>query len=150
MKARFDAPPTLEMTSIEEIFVDPHSRDDIPKIILALQSIWMNSSLRDQIVLYLREAIGENTNQNMRRPDLTYWRIFVLAVFKFGLDCDFERLTYMVNNDTSISILLQNDNSDFNNKSLYRVQTIINNVSLITEEMWTHLNRMIVDHGLAV
>jgi len=86
----------------------------------------------------------------MDTPDLTYWRIFVLAVFKFGLDCDFERLTYMVNNDTSISILLQNDNSDFNNKSLYRVQTIINNVSLITEEMRAHLNRMIADHGLAV
>jgi len=150
MRALFDTAPTLGTTSIEAIFVDPHSRDDTPKIILALQSIWMNTSLRDQIVLYLQEAIGENTNQNMGRPGLTYWRIFVLAVFMFGLDCDFDRLTYMFNNDGYVRNVLQNDSTDFNNKPLYRVQTIINNVSLITEEIWSHLNRMIVDHGLAV
>ncbi len=46
--------------------------------------------------------------------------------------------------------LLQNDTSDFGHESLYRVQTIINNVSLITDDIWSTLNRMIVDHGLEV
>ncbi len=100
--------------------------------------------------MYLQEAIGENTDQTTGRPGLTYWRIFVLAALKFGLDYDFDRLTFTVNDSALIRTLLQNDTSDFGTKSLYRVQTIINNVSLITDDIWLTLNRMIVDHGLEV
>ncbi len=147
MSAQFNPASMREATSIENIVVDPHSRDDIPRIILALQSMWMATDLRDWIVMYLRETIRENTDQNTEQPDLTYWRIFVLAVFKFDLNCDFERLTFTVNNSASIRTLLQNDTSDFGHESLYRAQTIINNVSLITHDIWTTLNQMIVDHG---
>ncbi len=150
MRAQFDTEPTLGMNSIEDLFVDPNSRDDTSQIILALQSIWMATDLRDRIVMYLQEAIGENTDQTTGRPGLTYWRIFVLAVLKFGLDYDFDRLTFTVNDSALIRTLLQNDTSDFGTKSLYRVQTIINNVSLITDDIWLTLNRMIVDHGLEV
>ncbi len=150
MRAQFDTEPTLGMNSIEDLFVDPNSRDDTSQIILALQSIWMATDLRDRIVMYLQEAIGENTDQTTGRPGLTYWRIFVLAVLKFGLDYDFDRLTFTVNDSVLIRTLLQNDTSDFGTKSLYRVQTIINNVSLITDDIWLTLNRMIVDHGLEV
>ncbi len=64
MRAQFDTEPTLGMNSIEDLFVDPKSRDDTSQIILALQSIWMATDLRDRIVMYLQEAIGENTDQN--------------------------------------------------------------------------------------
>ncbi len=110
----------------------------------------MATDLRDRIVMYLQEAIGENTDQTTGRPGLTYWRIFVLAVFKFGLNCDFDRLTFQVNSNVLMRTLLQNDTSDFGHESLYRVQTMINNVSLITDDIWSTLNRMIVDHGLEV
>ena len=83
MRAQFDTEPTLGMASIEDMFVDPHSRDDTSQIILALQSIWMATDLRDRIVMYLQEEIGEGTNQNTGRPGLTYWRIFVWAVFSW-------------------------------------------------------------------
>ncbi len=150
MRAQFDTEPTLGMNAIEDLFVDPNSRDDIPRMILALQSIWMNCDLRDQIVTYLQKVIGEGTDQSVGRPGLNYWRIFVLAVLKYGLGCDFDRLTELANKHSDIRILLQNDTSDFGHESLYRVQTIINNVSLITDDIWLTLNRMIVDHGLEV
>ncbi len=72
MRAQFDTEPTLGMASIEDMFVDPNSRDDIPRIILALQSIWMATDLRDRIVMYLQEAIGENTDQNTGADVLAY------------------------------------------------------------------------------
>ncbi len=51
-------------------------------------------------------------------------------------------MTFTVNDSVRIRTLLQNDTSDFGPKSLYRVQTIINNVSLITDDIWLTLNRM--------
>ena len=54
MRAQFDTEPTLGMNSIEDLFVDPNSRDDTSQIILALQSIWMATDLRDRIVMYLK------------------------------------------------------------------------------------------------
>lgn len=147
MRTLFDFAPTMGVIPIEEIQVNPKSRDDIPRIVLALQSIWMNSGLRDQIVAYIRDVVAKDTDQNLGRSGMNYWRIFVLAVFKYGLDCDFDRLVHMANHDGLVRELLQNDNSTFNNKPDYSSQTVINNVSLITEEIWAHLNHMIVDHG---
>ncbi len=91
MRTQINFAPTLGMSPIEDIFVEPMSRDDIPRMILALQSIWMNCDLRDQIVTYLQKVIGEGTDQSVGRPGLNDWRIFVLAVLKYGLDCDFDR-----------------------------------------------------------
>jgi len=125
----------------------PCSRDDISQIALTLQLIWMNSSLRDQIVTLLQERVGEDTDQCLGRPGMNYWRIFVLGVFKYGLDCDFDRLTHMANRDGLVRELFQNDDSDFGNSSSYRSQTIIHNVSRITEEIWAHLNAIIFAHG---
>ena len=150
MRIVYDSAPTLGVTPIEEIFVDPQSRDDVPRIALALQSIWMNHRLRDQILTDLQQAIGGPIDQQVGRPGMNYWRVFVLAVFKFGLDCDFDRLTHMANRDGLVRALLQTDDSGFGPESSYRCQTVIHNVNRITEPMWAHLNRMIVDHGLAV
>jgi len=147
MRTLFDFTPTLGVTPIEEIWIDAHSRDDISQIALTLQLIWMNSSLRDQIVTLLQERVGEDTDQCLGRPGMNYWRIFVLGVFKYGLDCYFDRLTHMANRDGLVRELFQNDDSDFGNSSSYRLQTIIHNVSRITEEIWAHLNAMIVAHG---
>jgi len=68
MRTLFDFTPTLGVTPIEEIWIDAHSRDDISQIALTLQLIWMNSSLRDQIVTLLQERIGEDTDQRLGRP----------------------------------------------------------------------------------
>ncbi len=64
MRTQINFAPTLGMNPIEDLFVDPKSRDDIPRMILALQSIWMNCDLRDQIVTYLQKVIEEGTDQN--------------------------------------------------------------------------------------
>ncbi len=145
MRAQFDTEPTLGMASIEDMFVDPQttrpksswhcSPSGWPQIYgIGLSCTCKRRSERTQI----------------KTPGLTYWRIFVLAVLKFGLDYDFDRLTFTVNDSALIRTLLQNDTSDFGHESLYRVQTMINNVSLITDDIWSTLNRMIVDHGLEV
>ncbi len=59
-------------------------------------------------------------------------------------------MTELANKHSDIRILLQHDATEFNRESLYRMETIVTNVGLITEEVWADLNRMIVDHGLEV
>ncbi|MXW14884.1 MAG: hypothetical protein F4120_08095 [Rhodothermaceae bacterium] len=97
MRTLFNHTPTLGVTPIEEIFVDPYSRDDVPRIALALQSIFTHGLLLNRLLTYLHTAMALDTDQQVGRPGMNYWRIFVLAVFKYGLDCDYDRLTPMAN-----------------------------------------------------
>ena len=81
---------------------------------------------------------------------MDYWRIFVLAMLKLGLNCDFDRLTHIANNDVLILQMLQHDAFDFDGTPMYTQQTVINNVALVTEKMWSKINPLIVKHGHAV
>ena len=127
MRTLFTPTPTLGVTPIEEIFVDPHSRDEVPRIALALQSIFTNVRLLNRLLTYLQTAIAVDTDQQVGRPGMNDWRILVLAVFKYGLDCDVDRLTHMANRDGLVRELLQMDDVGFGASSSYRCQTVINN-----------------------
>jgi len=88
--------PTCGVTPIEEIHVDSRSRDDIPRMVLALKSLWESSDL-NAILEILQKGIGTTVDQDNGRPGMDSWRIFVLAMLKVGLNCDFDRLTHIAN-----------------------------------------------------
>ncbi len=60
------------------------------------------------------------------------WRIFVLAVVKMALNCDFDRLTNLANHHQPLRQML--GHAEFYDRTKYHLQTVIDNVSLLTEE----------------
>ena len=51
------------------------------------------------------------------------WRVFVLAMLKVGLNCDFDRLTHIANHDQLVRQMLQHDAFGFDGASTYTQQT---------------------------
>ncbi len=76
-----------------------------------------------------------------------HWRIFVLAVVKQALNVDFDRLTELANEHRTMGQMLQHDREGYSEAPRYELQTVIDNVSLITEEIWAALNQVIVKFG---
>ncbi len=76
-----------------------------------------------------------------------YWCIFVLAVLKQGLNMNFDQWKNLANKHHDIGVILQHEVGDFFAKLVYKLQTIIDNVSLITKQTWVKLNKVVVDTG---
>ena len=97
MRVAYQCATTLGVVPIEEIAISPKSKDDIPRILMALKALWMDPPRRDKVMSIMEEQMGAQVNQNVGRPGMDYWRILVLGVLKQGLNCDYERLCELVN-----------------------------------------------------
>ncbi len=67
MRQPFDDTPTLGVIPIEQIEFNLKSKDDTPRVLRALQELWMNEPLRMALLLLLQCKIGKQTNQQVGR-----------------------------------------------------------------------------------
>jgi IS5 family transposase len=130
---------------ISEIKFNPKSRDDIPKILKGLQFIYTNESVRKEIFNILENKITPNINKSNGRPGMELWKIFVMGVLRLDLNCDFDRLHHVVNYDGLIRKMLGHGSLD--EEHHYEMQTIKDNVSLLTPELLDEVNQVIVKAG---
>jgi hypothetical protein len=136
----------IEDIPIKDIEIDITSRDDIPPLLLGLQQIYANDETRNQLFSILENEINpspEDPNANMGRPGMTLWRIFVLGVLRLCLNCDYDRLQELANHHDTIKLMLEHGILD----SDYKLQTIKDNVSLLTPEIMEKINQVIVEEG---
>ena len=79
------------------------------------------------------------------RPGMDLWQILVLGVLKQGLGCDFDRLHDLTNHHQTIRAFL--GHGDFDDKTRYEYQTVVDNVSLLTPELLSAVGRLVVESG---
>lgn len=133
---------------ISKIKFDPKSRDDIPQILKGLQYIYVNLAVREEIFNLLEKYIAPKINKNNGRPGMDLWKIFVMGVLRLNLNWDYDRLHNEVNYHLQIRQMLGHD--FFNDIGNYQLQTIKDNVSLLTVELLEEINQVVVKagHGL--
>ena len=138
----------LGQVPIEQIWIDPKSRDDIPAVLKGLQHIWSDEELRARLCALLDEHVLPETDREVGRPGMELWRILVLGVLKQGLGCDFDRLHDLANHHETVRAFL--GHGDFGDKTYYEYQTVLDNVSLLTPELLSAVGRLVVESGHAV
>ena len=140
--------PTLWQSgasSITDVELDLASRDDIPQLLLGLQYLYMTPALREQVLQILDEMIPEEIDRNTGRPGMGLWRILVMGVLRLNLNWDYDRLCEMVNQHRTIRQMLGHGIEDDGEK--YHVQTLKDNVSLLTPEISDRINQVVVQAG---
>ena len=133
---------------IEDIKLDHKSRDDIPAVLLGLQHLYSHEETREKLFSLLEEHILPGTNRNVGRPGMELWRILVMGVLKQGLGCDFDRVHELVNQHRTVREFL--GHGAFSQGDTYELQTIIDNVYLLTPELLSEIGRLVVESGHAV
>ena len=116
----------LGQVPIEEIWINPKSRDDIPAVLKGLQHIWCDEELRERLFALLDEHILPEADRTVGRPGMELWQILVLGVLKQGLGCDFDRIHELTNHHDTIRAFL--GHSDFGDKTHYEYQTVVDRV----------------------
>ena len=73
------------------------------------------------------------------------WKILVFGVLRLNLNWDYDRLVEMANNHKTIRLML--GHCSFNDDHEYKLQTLKDNVSLLTPEILEEINTVVVEGG---
>ena len=140
---------------IADIKIDPKSRDDIQKILLGLQYIYITPDVRKDVFNVLEEllpnSVVDNTrkaNPNKGRKGMEQWKILVLGTLRLGLNDDYDRIHDLANHHDTIRQML--GHSGFADDTYYELQTIKDNLRLFTPDMLDRINQIVVRTGHAL
>jgi hypothetical protein len=130
---------------ISEIKFDLKARDNITKLLKGLQHIYCTPELREEMFTILENVIPENIDRNNGRPGMELWKIIVLGTLKINCDWSYDLLHNMANNHSTLRQML--GHSSFDDKYEYQLQTLKDNVSLLTPEILDKINQLVVSAG---
>ena len=99
MRQRFERQLDLGQTPIEQVPIPPKSRDELPPVLRGLQWIFQTPEINEQIFQLLEQRVTGG-KQATGRPGMDLWHVLVLGVARLALDCDDDRLEYVVHSDT--------------------------------------------------
>jgi len=135
----------IGQVDISHIKINPKSRDDIPRILTGLQYMYTNNSVRIAIFKLLESSISPEIDKNTGRHGMELWSILVMGVIRLDLNCDYDRLHELVNQHKTIRQML--GHADGFDDYEYQLQTIKDNVNLLTPELLAEINQIVVQAG---
>ncbi len=147
MRQRFQQQTTLGITPINEVKFPLHSRDELPPVLMALQHIFITAELNEKVFALLEKKVVSNKKKTGRKG-MDLWHILVLAVIRHTLDTNWDRLEHIANYDTLLRKMLGVHVEKFGIEEVeFAYQTIVDNVSLIDDELLLQINKLVVAHG---
>lgn len=136
--------PDLGQIPIAEIVINPKSRDDIPKVLRGLQYIYCTPEVHEEVFAVLKGIVPKDTDASNGRPGMTLWRILVLGTVRTAINADYDRLHELADNHLQIRQMMNIGTYD---EAKFNLQTIKDNVQLLTPEMLEKINNIVVASG---
>lgn len=144
MRKRFTLQHELGITAIEDIEIPTKSRDELPPVLMALQHIFVNTELSEQVFGIIEQRIEL---KKMGKPGLSLWEIFVLGVVRLTLDANYDRLEHIANYDSLVRELLGISSFGQYKEKQYSLTSLKENIPYIDEELLSEINVVIVKAG---
>ena len=130
---------------IDKIKINFESRDEIPQLLLGLQTIYNDPSLRQKVFRILKGIVPNNTSATNGRPGMDLWKILVLGTIRLNCNFDYDKLLEIANEHKTIREFLGHSIFEFDQR--YRLQTIKDNVILLTPEVMDEISALVVELG---
>src|SRR5210317_940492 len=131
-------------TDIANIEFDLQSRDEIPKLLMGLQYIHRTASIREKVAEVLKQIVPKKSYET-GRTGMDLWKILVLGTLRLNTNWDYDKVLEMANNHNKLREMLGHSKTDFD--SQYALQTIRDNIVLLTPEILDEINQIVVKAG---
>ncbi len=147
MRKRFEVQLKLSQTPIEDLKIPHKSRDELPPVLKGLQWIFKTPQINEQIFQLLEERIIADKKQT-GRPGMDLWHVLVLGVVRLALNCDYDRLEYLVHYEKLLRQMMGLE-SDFEGEfgKGFHQKTISENVCYVDEELLHQINEIVGKEG---
>lgn len=147
MRKRFEQQQKLDATLIQEVTFDSRSRHELPQLLAGLQYIFITPELNEQIFELLETSVSKGKKATGRKG-MSLWEILVLGTIRLNLDTDYDSLQDLANNHSKVrGIMGVESKKVFSDDKYYPIQTIKDNVCLLTEELLMEISQVVVKAG---
>ena len=92
----------LDRLPIAQVNLNLNCRDEIIPILRALQHVYANVALRDELLQLVGQDVNQRTSPKRGRRGLNYWEITVLAAARLGCNLDYDKLQDLAENHRSL------------------------------------------------
>jgi hypothetical protein len=131
--------------NLADITFDLRSRDEIPKLLMGLQYIWCTPEVRGKVFEILEKIVPGDTRSDTGRPGMELWKILVLGTLRLNCNWDYDKVQEMANQHSTLRQMLGHAFMDQSYQ--YPIQTIKDNVRLLTPEVLDEINQVVVKAG---
>ena len=136
---RFDCPP------VADVRLNTSCRDEIIPILRALQHIYGQPELRDELLEVVAQDVNGTSSADLGRPGMTYWSILVLGAVRLGCNFDYDRLQNLAEEHRSLRHIMGIggwcDDQSFDWRCLQ------DNICLLSPDTIEQINHLIVAEG---
>jgi hypothetical protein len=129
---------------IANIEFDLQSRDEIPKLLMGLQHIYRTVPIRKKVFEVLKQIVPKKS-QETGRPGMDLWKILVLGTLRLNCNWDYDKVQEIANNHRKLREMLGHSKTDFDCQ--YALQTIRDNIALLTPPILDEINQIVVKAG---
>jgi IS5 family transposase len=129
---------------IADIEFDLKSRDEIPKLLMGLQFIYRTAHIREKVFNVLKQIVPKQSHET-GRPGMDLWKILVLGTLRLNCNWDYDKVQEMANNHHKLRQMLGHGKKD--SASSYPLQTIKDNICLLTPSILDEVNQVVVKAG---
>jgi len=129
---------------IANIEFDLESRDEIPKLLKGLQYIYSRARIREKVFNVLKQIVPKKSHET-GRPGMDLWKILILGTLRLNCNWDYDKVHEMANNHHKLRQMLGHSETDF--ESNYALQTIRDNIALLTPPILDKINQVVVKAG---
>lgn len=149
MRKRFELSPQLGAIPISEVTIPLKSRDELPPVLVALQTIFVNKTYHEKLFAII-EPIVVNGKKQTGREGMTIWEVIVLSVIRMTLNTNYDRLLWISNYDKCVRQLMgiESDDYGFSGPSkTYSLTALKENIGLLKEATIEQINALVIEVG---
>jgi len=145
MRKAMDRQQRLDRQPVLDVQLNPKCRDEMIPILTALQHIYAQPKLRDDILRAIARDVNRHSSRKRGRQGLDYWSILVLAAVRLGCNLDYDRLQDLAEQHHALRQMMGIGNWDEDARFDWR--RIRDNITLVRPETIERINHLIVAQG---
>jgi IS5 family transposase len=138
----------LDCTPVGRIELNPQCRHEIVPFLRALQQIYSNRKLREQLLGLVANDVNPKSSADRGREGMSYWQILVLAAARLELNLDYDALQDLAENHRHLRHIMElGDWEGDDEQPDFTWERIRDNVCLLRPETLEEINQLIVKEG---
>jgi len=149
MRKQFELSPILSSLPISEVKIPLKSRDELPPVLLALQTIFVNKTYHKKMFEVVEPVIINGKSQT-GREGMTIWEVIVLSVIRLTLNTNYDRLHWIANYDKCVRELMGVEPNDYGFSGpgkTYSLTALKENIGLLNLDTIEQINLLVLEVG---
>lgn len=148
MRKDFDRQRRFDCKVVSDVRLNLNCRDEIVPILRALQHIYSQPKLRDDILAAIAKDVNRTASRKKGRQGMAYWQILVLAAVRLGCNLDYDKLQDLAEQHRALRHIM--GLGDWDEQTTFDWRRIWDNLTKIRPETIERINQLVVAAGHAL